>query len=150
TLFGEGWRDFIVTDIGKNIKTRRGQFDLCVFFFLQACRLVNTRGMVGEIATNSLAQGDSRIICLSQLYANGYRVIRASNTVRWPGDASTHICLVWITSSYWRGDCWLDKMKVPSISDSLSYEGQSLDCHLLIENKRKAFRGAMPYGEGFF
>lgn len=150
TLFGEDWREYVVQYIGKNVSTRRGQFDLCVPFFLRARSLCHGRGIVGGIATNSFAQGDSRIIGLSQLYADGFEVIRARNDVPWPGAAATHVCLVWIARAPWAGERRLDGREVAHISDSLSAEAGSSDIHLLAENKGVAFRGAMPYGEGFF
>lgn len=152
TLFGEDWRDLVLSDLGNNVKTRRGQYDLCVFFFLQACRLVSKRGIISGIATNSFPQGDSRLIGLAQLYAKGFRIIRAVNDLPWPGTAATHVCLVWLTARDWHGDYWLDNTPVSFISDALSageVDAQSQP-FILLQNKGIAFRGAMPYGEGFF
>lgn len=150
TLFGDGWKNYVVSDIGNNVKTRRGQFDLAVFFLLQACRLCQQNGFVGAITTNSLAQGDSRIIGLSQLYSHGFQVIRAETHLLWPGAAGTHISLLWVGPPAWKGTHVLDGELVDRISDSLSDDSQPLECSVLIANKRLAFRGAMPYGEGFF
>jgi hypothetical protein len=151
TLFGDKWRDLVVQDIGKDTKTRRGQYDLCVFFYLQACRLIRRRGIVSGIATNSFPQGDSRIIGLARMYEEGFRVFRAINDHPWPGTAAIHVCLLWITSK-WQGERWLDGTRVAVISDALSpqaADGQGQP-FVLKNNKGLAFRGAMPYGEGFF
>lgn len=152
TLFGNDWRELVVRDIGRDVKTRRGQYDLCVFFFLQACRLVNKRGIVSGIATNSFPQGDSRLLGLAQIYGQGFRAIRAINDLPWPGTAATHVCLVWLTSQEWLGEQWLDGVKVGAISDALSAQSESNQeqAFILKKNKGFAFRGAMPYGEGFF
>jgi len=150
TLFGSSWRDFIITYIGNDVKTNRGQYDLCVFFFLRACQLRNMTGILSAIATNSFAQGDSKTIGLSQIYASGHEVIRALNDIPWPGMAATHVCLVWIAGSPWRGEHWLDGKKVAAISDSLSDSPQMSQYFVLKRNDGIAFRGAMPYGEGFF
>jgi hypothetical protein len=120
TLFGDDWRELIVRDIGRDIKTRRGQYDLCVFFFLQACRLVNGRGIVSGIATNSFPQGDSRLLGLVQMYSQGFRAFRAINDLPWPGTVATHVCLVWLASEDWKGEHWLDGIKVVAISDALA------------------------------
>ena len=152
SLFGDDWRGFVVREIGKDVKTRRGQYDLCVFFFLQARRLVVKSGVIAGIATNSFPQGDSRIMGLSQIYAQGFHAIRAINDLPWPGSAATHVCLIWLTSNDWKGERWLDSAKVEFISDSLSSQAQDaqVQVHKLEMNRGQAFRGAMPYGEGFF
>jgi hypothetical protein len=150
TLFGDDWRGLVFRDLGRSTKTRRGQFDLCVFFYLQACRLIRKGGFVSGIATNSFPQGDTKIIGLARLYTDGYEVIRAFNDLPWPGSAATHVCLVWITTTPWNGARWLDDCRVDYISDSLTAESESAEIFVLHENRGKAFRGTMPYGEGFF
>ncbi len=151
TLFGEDWRRLVVADLGGNTKTSRGQFDLSVFFFLQGCRLLSKDGIFAGISTNSFAQGDSRTLGISRLYNQGFVVIRACNDLLWPGAAATHACLVWLAHSSWNGERYLDGRLVDYINDSLA-AGNANETRTvgLAENAGLAFRGTMPYGEGFF
>ena len=46
---------------------KRGVRDLCAYFFLKASQLVQKNGMCGLLATNTIAQGDSREVGLDQI-----------------------------------------------------------------------------------
>ncbi|MBD2520643.1 restriction endonuclease, partial [Nostoc sp. FACHB-973] len=65
---GTSYRDFIVTWLADE---KRGNADLCAYFFLRAKRLLNNNGGFGLIATNTIAQGDTREVGLDQLFADG-------------------------------------------------------------------------------
>ncbi|MGB8344341.1 MAG: restriction endonuclease, partial [Ktedonobacteraceae bacterium] len=60
---GTDYRDYLVEYLANN---KRGSADLCAYFFLQASRLVCEGGMCGLLATNTIAQGDSREVGLDQ------------------------------------------------------------------------------------
>lgn len=149
TLFGESWRNYVVCHIGNNIKTRRGQYDLCVFFVLRGAQLISRNGYLGNIVTNSFPQGDSRLMGLVPLYDNGFRVYKANNDMEWPGKAAVHVSLVWLAKVDWNGVCILDDKIVQGINSSLSSD-EDITAKVLVRNRNQAFRGAMPYGEGFF
>lgn len=151
TLFGEDWRNFVVRHIGRGVRGARGQYDLSAFFLLRCAELLQVGGCMGIIATNSIAQGDSKQVGLSQLCASGYQISRAVSSAPWPGAAAVQVSTVWMTRGDWNGERILDQLSVQSITDGLGEAGQVTgEAHPLVARRGKAFRGAMPYGEGFF
>ena len=46
---------------------QRGNADLCAYFFLRASQLLRDGGQFGFLATNTIAQGDTREVGLDQL-----------------------------------------------------------------------------------
>ena len=63
---------------------------------LRAHDLLNTGGQTGLIATNTLAQGDTREVGLDQLVADGVTIRRAVKSEPWPSrSAVLEYCAVW-------------------------------------------------------
>ena len=52
-------------------------------------------GRVGIIATNTIAQGDTREVGLDQAVDMGWAVYRAEKSQPWPGTASLEVSLLW-------------------------------------------------------
>jgi len=59
---GTDYRTFLVEYLAKGI---RGNADLCAYFFLSAAQLLTPSGNLGLVATNTIAQGDSREVSLA-------------------------------------------------------------------------------------
>ncbi|MBV7329042.1 hypothetical protein KFU94_12445 [Chloroflexi bacterium TSY] len=57
----------------------RGNADLSAFFFLRGFRLAQQHGTMGLIATNTIAQGDTRQTGLAAIEADGGSIFRAIN-----------------------------------------------------------------------
>ncbi|MEU1941201.1 hypothetical protein ABZ554_01740 [Streptomyces sp. NPDC020125] len=90
---GEAYREYIVDHIAA---TRRGHADLVAYFELRVHNLLNTSGQSGVIATNTLAQGDSREVGLDQLEGAGVTLRRAIKSAPWPSaSAQLEYCAVW-------------------------------------------------------
>ncbi|WP_437736310.1 DNA methyltransferase [Sorangium sp. So ce1335] len=69
--------------------------DLAAHFFRRAASLLGRRGTVGLIATNTIAQGDTRRSGLQPLVEGGRAVIyHATRSAPWPGDAAVHVAVV--------------------------------------------------------
>lgn len=150
TLHGADWREHIVEHIGKGVRGRRGQYDLCAFFALRCKQLIVENGTLGLIATNSFAQGDTKAVGLAQLVSNGCTIYRALSSIPWLGNASIQVCLIWMMNGIYYGEVLLDGDKVDFISDGLDGSKNSILYSRLNKNLNLAFRGAMPYGTGFF
>jgi hypothetical protein len=58
---------------------KRGSADLVAYFFLKAHTLVRVGGVVGFLATNTIAQGDTREVGLDVLCEGGAKIFRAVN-----------------------------------------------------------------------
>jgi hypothetical protein len=65
---GTDYRDHVVERIGRGV---RGHADLCAYMFLRASSLLRPGGSFGLLATNTIAQGDTREVGLDQLLADG-------------------------------------------------------------------------------
>ena len=90
---GTAYREYLVDVIGRGA---RGSADLVAYFVLRAHELLNAGGQTGLIATNTLAQGDTREVGLDQLVADGVTIRRAIKSEPWPSrSAVLEYCAVW-------------------------------------------------------
>ncbi|WP_328920888.1 hypothetical protein OG911_34910 [Streptomyces sp. NBC_00208] len=90
---GEAYRECLVDYVAKG---KRGNADLVAYFSLRAHQLVNDGGQAGLIATNTLAQGDSREVGLDQLERSGIEIRRAVKSAPWPASSAVlEYCAVW-------------------------------------------------------
>ncbi|HEY8376863.1 MAG TPA: DNA methyltransferase, partial [Nannocystis sp.] len=78
---GPDYREYLIRAIAGG---RRGSADLCAYFFLRAAALTRTPGRIGLLATNTIAQGDTREVGLDQLVAAGLEIERAISSAPWP------------------------------------------------------------------
>ncbi|MBT2400391.1 Eco57I restriction-modification methylase domain-containing protein [Streptomyces sp. ISL-100] len=92
---GEAYREFLVDYLANG---KRGNADLVAYFELQAHALLNPDGQSGLIATNTLAQGDTREVGLDQLVSQGAEIRRAVKSKPWPSSSAVlEYCAVWTT-----------------------------------------------------
>lgn len=135
---------YLVTWIADCI---RGSADLVAYFFLSASKLARS---FGYLATNTIAQGDTSRVGLSQLIDAGWRIHRAVSSVRWPGSTSLEIAKCWICANEWRGQSVLDDRIVNGIDEMLypisrsGWRKKRLAC-----NKNQSFQGSIVLGDGF-
>ncbi|MFE4819793.1 Eco57I restriction-modification methylase domain-containing protein [Streptomyces sp. NPDC056704] len=94
---GEAYRECLVDHLAEG---KRGSADLVAYFELRAHQLVNGGGQTGLIATNTLAQGDTREVGLDQIEACGVSIHRAVKSAPWPSrSAVLEYCAVWTTKA---------------------------------------------------
>ena len=92
---GANVRDWIVQIVAGG---RRGRADLVAFFFLRAFSLLTPTGNLGLIATNTIAQGDTREVGLDQMVVGGFTITRAIQSRPWPvASANLEYAAVWGT-----------------------------------------------------
>ena len=143
---GTVYRDYLVKWIAK----KSGNADICAYFFLQAKQLLNLNGGFGLIATNTIAQGDSREVGLDQLAANGCVIPRAVQSRKWIGTASLEVAHVWLRQGIWQGGFVLDEKPVTGITAFLTAPGKvEGKPYRLVANESKSFNGSKVYGQGF-
>lgn len=144
---GTDYRDFLIRILAKG---KKGSADLCSYFFLKAHALLKPGGTSGLLATNTIAQGDTREVGLDQISEQGVCLYRAVSSFRWPGDASLKVANIWHSVSKWRGDFHLDGEKVQAISPFLTVPGTvSGKPFRLAVNSDKSFQGSIVLGKGF-
>ncbi|RME81312.1 MAG: restriction endonuclease, partial [Planctomycetota bacterium] len=124
--------------------------DLSVYFYLRGASLLQPKGMMGLIATNTISQGDSREVGLDQLVEQGCSIPKAISSQKWPGTASLEVSVVWLYKGEWKGKAVLDGEPVQAITSYLRpksrVEGRP---YRLKANKDKSFQGSIVLGMGF-
>ncbi|MEU9390076.1 DNA methyltransferase [Streptomyces sp. NPDC048324] len=94
---GEAYREYIVDYLACG---RRGRADLVAYFLLRAHELLNGQGQAGIIATNTLAQADTREVALDHLVRDEFSIRRAVKSAPWPSrSAALRYCAIWGTET---------------------------------------------------
>ena len=146
---GNFYREYLVNIIGNGV---RGQADLAAYFFLRAARLVREEGDLGLIATNTIAQGDTREVGLLQLEKAGCLIRAAWPDVPWEGNATvttSQIILRRQGKKDYAGRIMLNDESVSAISTFLKAGQEEWEVKPLKENAGIAFIGSYVLGEGF-
>ncbi len=126
-----------------------GRVDLCAFFFLRGFQLGRNPSCLGFIATNTIAQGDTRVGCLEYILQNDGLIFHAVKSRAWPGYATVEVSLVYTAKQMAGLPRTLDGSPVSDISSTLEAGVFTSGPTPLASNKGLAFRGSMVAGEGF-
>ena len=86
-----------------------GNADLVAHFFRRAFTLVREGGTFGLIATNTIAQGDTRSTGLRWICMHGGEIYHARRRRRWPGQAAVVVSVVHVHRGPFTGARRLDK-----------------------------------------
>jgi hypothetical protein len=109
-------------------------------------------GTIGLIATNTIAQGDTRQTGLQWLLANGANIYDARDSLQWPGDSAVTVSTVHLALGQPRDHCKevaLDARRVPTINSRLRPTPERANPRPLPENSGSAFVGTYVLGMGF-
>ncbi|MFE5920893.1 Eco57I restriction-modification methylase domain-containing protein [Streptomyces sp. NPDC056468] len=144
---GYDYREYLVNRLAGGT---RGNADLCAYFLLRNLSIAPGR-RTGIIATNTIAQGDTREVGLDQAFANGWTVYRAVKSQPWLGTAAVVVSLVWLAGEFGQHEtAMLDGSSVRGITTNLDPEtrvtGQP---YRLAENEAQSFQGETLRGIGF-
>ncbi len=146
-VLGTEYRDCLVTHVAHDTK---GHADICAYFFLRAGSLLRFGGQFGLIATNTIAQGDTREVGLDRLAGDGYALPRAVSSEKWPGTANLEVSKVWARRGSWVGRHVLNGQRVRAISSFLTVPGRvEGNPYRLAANAGKSFQGSIVLGMGF-
>lgn len=146
-ILGSPYREFLVERVAGGA---RGSADLCAYFLLRAFNLASVGGTLSLLATDTVAQGDTREVGLAALTAGGATIFRAVPTRRWPGEASVEIAQVWLRKGPWTPSAVLAERAVPTITSFLARPRRAEgDPHRLVANAGRAFIGYYVLGLGF-
>ena len=126
----------------------KGSADLVAYFFLMATRISRSFGF---LATNTIAQGDTSEVGLTQIIDTGrWCIHRAVPSTGWPGDTALEIAKVWATSHPWNGDRLLDGRPVTAIDEMLyPVPTSGWRKRRLAANADRSFQGSIVLGTGF-
>lgn len=144
---GTDYRDYLVRNIAGDT---RGSADLCAYFLLRAASLLRLNGTFGLLATNTIAQGDTREVGLAQVQTQGFRLYRAVSSRKWPGDANLEVAHLWARKGEWKSRFVLEEKSVTGITSYLSTPGASVGTpSRLFANAHKSYQGSNVLGMGF-
>ena len=115
--------------------------------------LLQGKGTLGLVATNTVAQGDSRQVGLDAMVADGFTITRAIQSRSWPASsANLEYAAVWGGLGEVAADIprVADDIQVSRISTLLEAQGRAEGNPVrLIENAGIAFQGCIVLGMGF-
>lgn len=149
-IYGADYREYLVQYLAAGIRGIRGTADLCAYFFRRAASVLGEKSACGLVATNTIAQGDTRSVALDWLLSSGFAIPRAVPSQNWPGAASLEIAIVWLVRGIWKGASILNGIEVGGITADLTAPSSvSGNPFQLAANADLAFEGAKTIGLGF-
>ena len=146
TELGDEYSDWLSmrNEAGKN-------GDLSAHFFRQADRLLGIHGSLGLIATNTIAQGDTRTVGLKALLTRGHFIYDATRSLLWPGEAAVAVSVVHTAKGRARlgKERYLDGLRAAAINSRLRPKPERPDPATLAANFNLSFQGSIIVGSGF-
>lgn len=126
-----------------------GNADLVSHFFLNSFNLLCNNGAFGLIATNTIAQGDTRTTGLEWICLHGGEIFNATKRVKWPGLAAVVVSVIHVIKGSTSTPKYLDNQNVDMITAFLFHRGSHNNPASLSENQNICFIGYGIYGAGF-
>ena len=126
-----------------------GNADLVAHFYRRAFSSIRDGGTFGLIATNTIAQGDTRSSGLRWICEHGGEIYRATKRVQWPGEAAVIVSVLHVAKGPFRVRKVLDGATVDNITAFLFHRGGHADPARLAANAGKSFQGSIVLGMGF-
>ncbi|MGK3982603.1 DNA methyltransferase [Sorangium sp. So ce136] len=128
-----------------------GNSDLSAHFFRRAASLLGENGAFGLIATNTIAQGDTRTTGLAALLSDVWALYDATDSMPWPGAAAVTVSLV--HGAHGRAISHarpaLGGRRVPVLNSRLRPKPERSDPKTLHANANSSFQGSIVLGMGF-
>jgi hypothetical protein len=144
TVLGPTYNDWLATAHEGASKNA----DLVAHFFRRAWNLLRDGGGFGLLATNSIAEGDTRQSGLEWLLRHGAVIHSAHPNEPWPGSAAVVTSRVHVRRGEWQGKRSLLGRPVPYISAFLS-DREEWSPKRLKANAGIGFIGSLLNGIGF-
>lgn len=126
-----------------------GGADLVAHFYRRAFDLIRTDGTFGLIATNTIAQGDTRATGLRWICQHGGEIYSARKRVKWPGLAAVVVSVLHVKKGSFHCPRRLDGREVTTITAFLFHRSGHDDPAQLAANAGKSFQGSIILGMGF-
>lgn len=145
TVLGDVYRDWL-----SNVHAgASSNVDLVAHFFRRSFSLIREGGAFGLIATNTIAQGDTRAGGLRWICENGGEIYSAHTHLKWPGLAAVVVSLINVIKGRLSTPKRLDDHKVELITAYLFHRGHHGDPRRLGPNTGVSFQGSILLGTGF-
>jgi len=144
SVFGNKYLEYL-----KFVYTPAGAIDIVGFFFRRNFDLIKQNCSFGCLATNSIAQGDTREGSLDIIEKRGGTITMAIKSMPWPGTAAVSVSIATIFKGKWLGICRLDGSVVPYISSFFDTQLSIGNPYPLYQNIDISFIGSYVLGMGF-
>ncbi|MEO2045986.1 MAG: DNA methyltransferase, partial [Pirellulales bacterium] len=144
SVFGDSYRDYLAL-----FPESSSNADLCSFFFRRCFDQTRRNGVTGLIATNSIAQGDTRESGLCWLCENGANILEAKRRYKWPGDVAVVVSVVHVVKGELPHRAILDGKPTERITAYLFHTGPNRTPPRLAQNVDLDFQGSIILGTGF-
>jgi hypothetical protein len=125
-----------------------GLADLCAFFLRRSYSLLRRAGAFGLVATNTVAQGDTRVTGLEAIARDG-SIYAAERRYQWPGDAAVVVSVVHALKGQSVSRPKLNGVQVERISAFLREGYVDSMPAMLSANRRTCYMGTKVWGAGF-
>ena len=145
TIIGGAYRDWLASIHEESSSNT----DLVAHFFRRAFALMRSAAALGLVATNTIAQGDTRAGGLRWICEHGGEIYRASKRIRWPGAAAVVVTVLNISKGKVVVEKVLDGRSVDDITAFLFYRGGHREPNRLEVNSGKSYVGMFLRGLGF-
>jgi hypothetical protein len=133
----------------KFVFPEKGSSDLIGYFIRRNNSLLKQNRALGSIATNTLAQGDTRLVCLDYILTHGGTIKFAVRSTKWPGVANVNVSEIAIQKGQCEVNYWLDGKQVNYISSYLDDQIAIGNPYQLVKNSVRSFQGTIVFGSGF-
>ena len=147
--FGGEYRDWLL----QSFAGAGGTSDLCAFFLRRSALLLGVAGTFGMIATNTIAQGETRETGLARLVDEGLKIYEAHQSLPWPGAASVFVSVVHLAKgadvAIGTSGSRLDGLRVNSIDSRLRSGAERRPPSALALNGGICSKGVDIAGQGF-
>lgn len=143
TLFGSSYLEYLHSAYPEY----HGVADLCALFFTKAFLLIKAKGTYGFIATNTIAQGDTRDAGLDYVVQNKGVIYHAISSMPWPGSAAVSVSIVHVS----KGNSLQKILNGEAVDTITSFldQGSFITPNKIPSNSNQAFNGSKIYGQGF-
>jgi len=123
--------------------------DIVAYFLRRAFTLLRPGGTFGLIATNTVAQGDTREGGLAWICNNGGTLFSVDKRLPWPGSSAVVVSVIHLVKGEYHGQKFLDGREVDHISAFLMSLG-SHDLPARLAGRNSVFsQGSNICGRGF-
>ncbi|WP_437878393.1 Eco57I restriction-modification methylase domain-containing protein [Sorangium sp. So ce513] len=123
--------------------------DLVAYFFRRTFELLREGGCCGLVATNSIAQGDTRTTGLTWICTHGGTLYDVTRRLRWPGLAAVVVSILHFSKGSGPRKNYLDGRRVDRITAFLFHAGGHESPVMLKANRGISVIGSFVLGIGF-
>ena len=123
--------------------------DFVAYFFRKAFFSLRSQGAMGLLATNTVAQGDTRAGGLRHICNSGGTIYSVERRISWPGQAAVMVSSICIVREHVPPRMTINGETVSKITAFLFHKGGHDDPYRLSANRGLALKGAMVLGMGF-